>query len=432
MKFFPADAIESSSHRWSLAARFLQSSPLRHTTFRWLWLGGLGSFLGTWIHNVAVRWTAATVSTSPLAVSSVDTLQILPVVLLSLTAGSLADSIDRRRLLVTTHVSLTAITLTMGILAVSGRLGLPSLLVLTAIIGALGALNGPAWQATVPRQVPDEEVTGAVALISTSFNVARTLGPTIGAWVLLSFGIAAAFFFNAASYLAIGLVMWRLPPQPPSRVRRGSLASPLTDHSLRRFYVVVLLFGLFAMPCLSLLPIIARDALHGSAFTYGTLLSAFGIGAACTGLFISSMSRKLGYTRFVALTCLTSASGLALLTVSQRPLIAALGAAVCGMGWIGTISTSNAAVNTRSRAEVRGRALSFYLLFAIGGQAGGSFLAGWMAQQFGVMPVLRACMLLLVFLALGVFKLSVHTEEAPSGSSFSLEQVASSAIAGED
>lgn len=435
MKSFPSDTIAVPPRAWFFPARFLQSSPLRHRTFRWLWLGGLGSFIGTWVHNVGVRWTAATVSKSPLAVSLVDTLQILPVVLLSLTAGTLADSVDRRRLLVTTHLSLTAITVMMGVLALMGRLSLPVLLVLTALIGAFGALNGPAWQATVPRQVPDEEVTGAVAMISTAFNVARTLGPTIGAWMLLSFGVATAFFFNAASYLVIGLLMWRLPPQPPSLARRGSLISPLTDHSLRCFYTVVLLFGLFAMPSLSLMPIIARDLLHGNALTYGMLLSAFGIGAVCAGPFICAISRKVGYTTFVSFTCMTSATGLALLIFVQKPWLAVASAVVCGMGWIGTISTTNAAVNTRSSPEVRGRSISLYLMFAIGGQTGGSFLAGLLAQQFGVMPVLRGCMLLLVVLALGVFKLSVLTSPTEADlpeESFSLEIVASPAVSGED
>jgi MFS family permease len=359
---------------------------------------------------VATRWTAATLSASPLAVSAVDTLQFLPVMLLSLSAGTLADSIDRRRLLITTHASLAAITIMMGTLAAIGYLSLPVLLGLTMLIGALGALNGPAWQATVPRQVPDDEVASAVALISTGFNIARTLGPAIGAWVLLSFGAATAFFANAASYVIISLLMWCLPAQPPC-VRKGSLASPLTDRSLRRMYGIVLLFGLFAMPSLSLLPIIARDALYGDALTYGTLLSAFGLGAACAGPFVAATARKLGYSVFVALSCLASAGGLALLSIAWVPSIAALGAAMGGVGWIGTISTTNAAVNTRARAEVRGRALAFYLTFAIGGQACGSFIGGWIAQYFGLTLVLRTCMLFLIILAIGVFNLSIRTEE---------------------
>lgn len=387
----------------------VQFGPLRHRRFRWLWIAGLTSFLGTWVHNVAARWAAATLSPSPLAVSTVDTLQALPVVLLSLGAGKLADSVDRRRLLITTHVILAAVTALMGMLTAFGSLSLPALFSLTALIGVFGALNGPAWQATVPRQVPDEEVPGAVALISTAFNVARTLGPTIGAWTLLYFGTATAFFANAASYIFIGLLMWRLPPQPPQR-REGILASPFADPTLRRLYAVVLLFGLFAMPSLSLLPIIARDAIHGGALSYGGLLSAFGIGAVCTGLFVAAGARRLGYSTFVAMSCLTSVAGLVLLSLAQTLPVASLGAALSGSGWISVISTTNARVNTHAPAEMRGRALALYITFAFGGQAGGSFFGGWMAQQLGLSFALQIYAVLLSALAVGVFNLAIDKE----------------------
>lgn len=410
MKNTLTEAIEPPVRRLSALIMPIRLGPLRHARFRWLWIAGIGSFLGTWMHNVAARWTAATLSSSPLTVSAVDTLQVLPVVLLSLGAGTLADTIDRRRLLVTTHATLAAVTILMGTLAAFGRLGLPALFALTAFIGVLGALNGPAWQATVPRQVPDNEVTSAVVLISTGFNVARTVGPSLGAWMLVSFGAASAFFTNAASYLIIGLLIWRLPPQPP-HVTAVARASSLADPSLRRLYTIVLLFGFFAMPSLSLLPIVARDTLHGTAQTYGTLLSAFGLGAACIGPVVAVISRKLGYSHFVALTCLASAGGLVLLSSAQTSLSGAAGAALCGIGWIGAISTTNAAVNTRARAEVRGRALAFYLTAAVGGQAGGSFIGGWMAQRFGLTPILYTCALLLIMLAIVVFNLSISTEE---------------------
>lgn len=410
MKNSLADAIEPPVRRLSALLVPIRLGPLRYARFRWLWIAGVGSFLGTWMHNVAARWTAATLSSSPLTVSAVDTLQVLPVVLLSLGAGRLADTIDRRRLLVTTHASLAAVTILMGTLATVGRLGLPALLALTAFIGVLGALNGPAWQATVPRQVPDDEVTSAVVLISTGFNVARTIGPSVGAWVLLNFGAASAFFTNAASYVIIGLLIWRLPPQSP-HVTQVARPSSLADPSLRRLYTIVLFFGFFAMPSLSLLPIVARDALHGTAQTYGTLLSAFGLGAACIGPVIAVSSRKLGYSHFVALTCLASAGGLVLLSIAQTSLSGATGAALCGIGWIGAISTTNAAVNTRARVEVRGRALAFYLTAAVGGQAAGSFIGGLMAHRFGLSPVLYACSLSLIVLAIVVFNLSIRTEE---------------------
>ncbi|MDP2313266.1 MAG: MFS transporter [Pseudomonadota bacterium] len=363
-------------------------APLRHTRFRALWLAGLVSFLGTWVHNVAARWTAATLSPSPLAVSAVDALQLAPMVLLSLFAGNLADALDRRRLLIATHAGLAVVVALMGVLAAMDALSLPVLLALTCGLGVLGALNGPAWQATVPRQVPDNEVPKAVALMSTGFNLARAVGPAAGAWMLVAVGPAAAFFTNAASYMFIGLLLWRLPPQPPA-VNNGPVRSPLSEPGLVRLYAVGLAFGLFAMPSLSLLPVVARDALHGDAESYGNLLSAFGLGAVSAGLLVASAVRRFGNRPFIAATTVVSAAGLGVLSVAHTLPHALVGAGLSGIGWIGTISTVNAGVQMRAPPEVRARALAYYLTFAVGGQATGSALGGWLASHVGLPVAFR-------------------------------------------
>jgi predicted MFS family arabinose efflux permease len=375
--------------------------PLRWPRFRALWLAGLVSFLGTWVHNVAARWTAATLSDSPLSVSTVDTLQLLPMVLLSLAAGTLADNTDRRRLLVVTHAGLTFVATVMAVLAYRQMLSLPMLLACTGALGVLGALNGPAWQATVPRQVPDDEVPKAVALMSTGFNLARAVGPAAGAWMLVALGPSAAFATNAASYLVIGTLIWRLPPQPPTPGDRER-PSPLRDEGLRGLYATVALFGLFAMPSLSLLPVIARDAIGGGAAEYGRLLSAFGLGAVSAGLLVATIAKRIGNRTFVVVTTLLSALGFGVLSYARGLETGMVGAAICGMGWIGTISTINAGVQMRASPEVRARALAFYLTFAVGGQAAGSFLGGWLAAREGVAFALQVCGGAQVLLAIAV------------------------------
>ncbi len=373
-------------------------APLAHSRFRALWFAGLVSFLGTWVHNVAARWTAATLSPSPLAVSAVDALQLAPMVLLSLLAGRLADAHDRRNVLVATNTGLSLAALAMAGLAYAGALSLPALLALTGGMGVLGALNGPAWQATVPRQVPDEEIPKAVALMSTGFNLARAVGPGAGAWMLVALGPAAAFLTNAVSFLVIGALLWKLPPQPPSG-NHAAARSPLSEPGLVRLYVVALFFGLFAMPSLSLLPVVARDALHGGAASYGELLSSFGVGAVGAGLVVASAVRRFGNRPFIALTCLLSAAGLGVLSVAVTLPVAVVGAGLAGMGWLGTISTVNAGVQVRAPPEVRARALAYYLTFAVGGQASGSLLGGWVASHFGLELTLRLCTAALVVVA---------------------------------
>jgi MFS family permease len=376
-------------------------APLRHPRFRALWLAGLASFVGTWVHNVAARWTAATLSPSPLAVSAVDTLQLLPMVALAVVAGAMADRTDRRRLLVLTHLGLAGVALCMALLAWAGALSLTALLALTAALGALGAVNGPAWQATVPRQVPEAEVPKAVALMSTGFNLARATGPAVGAWMLVRFGPAAAFATNALSYLVIGSLLALLPPQPP-HPHVGERPSPLGDPTMRRLFAVVLLFGLFAMPSLSLLPVVARDAVGGDAQTYGRLLSAFGLGAVATGLGVASAARRVGERALISVTCVLAAAGFLTLSNAHTLSAATLGAALCGAGWIGTVSTVNAGVQMRAPAAVRARSLAFYLSFAVAGQAAGSLAGGWLAEELGIRVALRLGAVALVVLSLGV------------------------------
>lgn len=348
------------------------------------------SFLGTWIHNVAARWSAATLSPSPLAVSAVDTLQLLPLVGLSVVAGRLADRMDRRRVLLATHAGLAMVALLMAALAALGRLGLPALLGLTLAMGVLGAITGPAWQATVPRQVPDAEVPAAVALMSTGFNLARAVGPGVGAWVLLNLGAAWAFVANAASFALIAFLFSRLPPQLPPPPASAS-GGPLADPRLRRLYLSVAAFGFLAMPSLSLLAVVARDRLEGGAEAYGWLLSAFGVGAVLAGLLVAAGARRFGNRPFIAFTCGLAALGFVQLALADNAALAVAGAATCGAGWIGTLSTINAAVQVRADPAMRGRALAWYLTFAVGGQAAGSFVGGLVAAHFGLGAALGCC-----------------------------------------
>ena len=379
--------------------------PLRHRTFRWLWVAGVLSFFGTWIHNVAARWTAASLTTSPFLVSMIDALQALPIVLLSLWAGRLADTVDRRKLLVTINLMLFVVAASTGVFAATDQLRLPLLFVLTALMGAFVALDNPAWQATVPRQVPDEDVHGSVALVSTGYNAARTVGPTVGAWLLVTSSTATAFFVDAATFAVMALLAWRL--LPPSRNREhGKKPAPLhLTPALRRLYGVAFLFSLCAMPSMSLLPIVARDSIEGGALAYGGLLSAFGAGAVVAGLLVAGTARKLGYNRFVAVCSLTGAAGLALLSLGLPVVPALVAAALCGAGWLGAISITNSTVNTTSSEEHRGRTLAVYFIFAFAGQFSGSLVGGFAAQRIGLDAALLAFAGLLVVLAVSVTRM---------------------------
>lgn len=375
-------------------------SPLRHPGFRALWLGSLASFLGTWVHNTAARWTATELSGRPSVITAVDALQLGPMVLFSVLAGRWADRHDRRTLLLWTHAGLGAAALALALSDWSGHLDVPTLLALSAVLGTCSAWNGPAWQATVPRQVPDAEVPRAVALLSTGFNLARAVGPALGSWMLLAAGPGAAFAANALSYLVVAALIARLPPQPAGPPRAG--AAPWALPALRGYYAVVFVFGFCANPSLSLAPLVARDGLGGGVTEYGRLLTGFGLGAAAAGLLVALGAERLGRARYMALSTTVAAAGMFVLAHAHLLAPAMAGAALCGAGWIGTIATANGAIQLGAPANARSEAMAWFLTAAVGGQALGAFSGGQLAERWGVAGALEALGLGLAALATAV------------------------------
>jgi len=175
--------------------------PLRQKLFRTLWIAAVASNVGTWMHEVGASWLMTQLAPSPLTVSLIQTAEAVPVFLLALAAGALADVVDRRRLLIFSQSWMLAAAAGLGFLTVL-RLTTPHLLLAFTFLLSFGAaLNGPAWQAIVPELVPRTELPAAVSLNSVGFNVARAAGPALGGLVVAAAGSGAVFLFNAVSFL---------------------------------------------------------------------------------------------------------------------------------------------------------------------------------------------------------------------------------------
>src|SRR5262245_43975982 len=189
-------------------------APLRRSTFRALWIASLASNFGTWIQNVGAAWLMTTLAPEPLVVALVQVASSLPFFLLAIPAGALADVVDRRRLSLFALGWLTAATALLAALSFAGLSSPAVLLGLTFAIGVGGALLGPALAAIIPDLVPREEIQSAVSLNGISMNVARAAGPAIGGMVVAAAGAGATFALNAASFVAVMLVLrrWRRDP----------------------------------------------------------------------------------------------------------------------------------------------------------------------------------------------------------------------------
>jgi MFS family permease len=370
-------------------------APLREPLFRSLWFAAVISYIGTWMQNVGAGWLMTQLTMSkpeaPLMVGLVQAATTLPVFLVILPAGALADMVDRRRLLLMTQAWMVVSAGLLGISTLLGYVTPWTLLVFTFILGLGSVMNDPAWQAITPEVVCAENHAPAVALNSVGFNVARAIGPALGGLVIAATNSGVAFLMNAASFFGVIFFLYRW--------KRAKLEAPRSDRvvdsmraGLRYVWATPLVhcvlirtgaFSVAASSLLALLPLIARHCELG-ATGYGLLLGSFGLGALAGAGFLSRLKSYYSVDRVVAAAIVV----FALMTFAAGQAHAfpwlALILFLSGAAWIGILACLNVAAQTMSPPWMRARALSMYLLILQGGMALGSAAWGALATKYGL------------------------------------------------
>src|SRR6202521_3189206 len=197
-------------------------APLGEPLFRSLWIASVISYTGTWMQNVGAGWLMTQLTTSPLMVSLVQAAAAVPVFLVVLPAGALADMVDRRRLLLFTQGWMVVAAAALGVLTLLHAVNPWVLLMFTFLLGLGAVMNDPAWQAITPDVVPAKQHASAVALNSAGFNVARAVGPALGGLIVAAAGSGWSFLLNAASFFGVIFFLWRwkrAPHQPLAKRR---------------------------------------------------------------------------------------------------------------------------------------------------------------------------------------------------------------------
>lgn len=381
-------ALETTKRRLRLPTGW---EPLRQPLFRALWLAALASNVGTWMHEVGADWLMTSLSTSPLLVSLVETAASLPVVLLSLAAGALADVVDRRRLLLFTQCWMLMAAAGLGTLTLAGLTTPWSLLGFTFLLYTGAALNGPAWQAIVPELVTRGEIPSAVALNSVGFNIARSAGPALGGLIVAHLGSGMAFLLNAASFLAIMVVLarWRptsrksvLPAERVLGAMRAGIRYVRYAVNIRRVFARTGLFIFFASSIWALVPIVARNSFGLGASGYGVFLGCLGAGAVAAASVLQRARQAVSTDRLLAAGTLVLSASLVVIAVTPHFALACLAMASAGAAWTMTLSTFNAIAQLSVSSWVRGRALAVYQIVFFGGMAVGSTIWGAVAAHF--------------------------------------------------
>lgn len=386
-------------------------APLRQPgIFRLIWSASLAANFGVLIQDVGAAWLMTSLSPEPAMVALVQTANLAPILLFALFAGALADTFDRRRVLLAAQLWAGTVSLGLACMSLLGLVGPWLLLLFTFAVGSGVALNGPAWQATVREIVPQGNLAAAVTLTAIAYNIARAIGPAVGGALVASFGAQVAFFVNAVCSLCmIGvLVSWRRPAAvndlPRERLGHAVVAGLRYVQETPAIRVVLgrgSVFSGVAAALMALLPLVARDRLGGNAALYGALLGAFGVGALAGAFAIHPLRGRYGAEAVI--TGLSAACGAALLvlglTQSLLPVMLAL--AVAGAAWLGSFSTFNISVQLVTAPWVQARVLALYQTTVFGTMALGSWLWGHVAGALGLdRALLAAGTILLASLAL--------------------------------
>jgi len=374
---------------------------LRHTAFRWFLVGQSVSLVGTWMHRVALPWLVLELTRSALLLGAVTALQAVPVILLSLAGGVLADRVPKRRILICTQAAQMTIALAIGVLVVTGTVRVWQLAVLIACFGLSTALDDPARHAFVAELVGREDVLNAVGLTSTIFNVARLIGPAFGAAVMTRLGIGWTFLVNAASFVPVLAALLLMRPPAPSLAR--SAASNLRDQlregltyvwgtpTVRRTLLLVGASALLLMNFSVLVPVFARTVLRVPAGAFSMLMAAQGAGAfaGALGVVLAGPRRPRGSV-VTACAAVLAATELAMAVMRGYPMVAA-GLAVGGAALVVLQAMANTTLQVSSPDYVRARVMAVYSLVLAGAPPIGAMLAGALAQTWGAPVAFLAC-----------------------------------------
>jgi predicted MFS family arabinose efflux permease len=369
------------------------TAPLRHPVFRRIWLASLLSNLGLLIQGVGAAWAMTQMTSSADKVALVQTALMLPIMLISMPAGAIADMYDRRIVaLVSLAIALSGAT-GLTVLAWLGLVTPQILLVFCFVVGCGMALFGPAWQSSVTEQVPPETLPSAVALNGISYNIARSFGPAIGGIVVASAGAVAAFAANAALYipLLVVLFLWRRE-SAPSRLPRERLNRAIVSGvryianspSIRIVLTRTLVTGLIGGSVSALMPLVARDLLHGGAQTYGIMLGAFGMGAVIGALNIAEVRKRMSGEAAVRACALSMGGAIAAVALSREPVLTAAALVVAGAVWMLAVALFNIGVQLSAPRWVAGRSLATFQASISGGIAIGSWGWGRLTDAAGV------------------------------------------------
>jgi predicted MFS family arabinose efflux permease len=371
---------------------------LQSPVFRVFWLAALFSNLGTWVHETGASWLMSELDASPWNVSLVRTAMAIPVFVLSLPAGVVADWVDRRKVLIITQLYLLTIASAMAAMTYFNWMTPTLLLTMTLCMGLGMVVHVPTWQSIIPDLVPKGSIPAAVGLGSLSFNLARAIGPAVSGVLMSLFGAWVSFAVNAVSFLGIFLALLFWKPAEPQEVvdRKDGVLAAMVDgvmHVIQRRAIrnVCIRLTLFVVPASALwglMPLIARQRLGLEEAGYGAMLGLFGAGAVAGALALPMVRHSLGSDRMLALAAILYGFVYLFLASGVDVWIRLLTMTLAGLSWMTTLTTLNTTAQVHLARSHRARGMAIYLMVFAASMAVGSAFWGRLASHFSLVQVL--------------------------------------------
>jgi MFS family permease len=379
--------------------------PLDIPVFRALWTAAFVSNIGAVIQATGASWSMTTMTASPQLVALVQTAAMLPIVVLALPAGAMADNSDRRILMLGAQMLGAASAATLAGLSFAHLLSPYVLLGLTGLIGAAVALHQPAWQASVVDLVPRKSLPAAIGLNVMAFNTARSLGPALGGAVIAGLGPSATFALNACSFMGLIAVLAatrfpardrRLPPEPVLQAMAAGLRFVGMSPTLQKIYLRAGLFGFGASALYSMMPLLARTRFAGGPLAFGMMMASLGVGALLGALMAAQLRGKFGNHRLTTLA--VAGFGLAAVgaAFSMWLALSVAFALMAGVSWILVFTTTRTCTQLSSPRWVVGRAVSLGQVASFGSMSLGAAFWGTVAALGGLTWALAASGLFLL------------------------------------
>ena len=365
---------------------------LRHRNFRLFFTGQTISLVGTWMQSVAQGWLVLQLTNSPFYVGLVSALGSLPILLVSLPAGVLADRTNKHRVIILTQTLSLLQALVLAVLIGTHRIALWQVASIAVFLGTVNAFDTPMRQAFIVELVGKEDLTNAIALNSSAFNAARVVGPSIAGLLISAVGLAWCYFLNALSYVAVivGLLMMRLPPWVrPARAGddwdrfREGVRYVRGDRRVLSLVTMMAVISVFGFPFLVLMPVFARDELRVGAAGLGLLMAAVGIGAMLAALGLAAFGPRVRKGALLVWTGPTFGVAITAFALCQWFPLALAVLPICGGAMILNTAVTNTLLQSVVPDGLRGRVMGFFTFVFIGMAPFGALQAGFVAEHLG-------------------------------------------------